>query len=164
MPLILSIVLGISYVRRTRIKLHFRIQYVSDKNRKHLRNMQQHRSHFRDCCNAKFTKTKFSTNSWPTGKRTLLFTNWGKTYCAYHTRNISRHEYVLPNRSCRQIKNRHASRTYEKRSLKPAFQRPLLSRAVDEDWTRDLFLTKEVLYHWATTAFPFRIPPKAGQK
>ena len=26
------------------------------------------------------------------------------------------------------------------------------SRAVDEDWTHDLFLTKEVLYHWATTA------------
>ena len=24
--------------------------------------------------------------------------------------------------------------------------------AVDEAWTRDLFLTKEVLYHWATTA------------
>ena len=42
MPPILSIVLWISYVRRTRIKLHFRIQYVSDKSRKHLRNMQQH--------------------------------------------------------------------------------------------------------------------------
>ena len=28
-----------------------------------------------------------------------------------------------------------------------------LSWAVDEAWTRDLFLTKEVLYHWATTAF-----------
>ena len=26
-------------------------------------------------------------------------------------------------------------------------------RAVDENWTHDLFLTKEVLYHWATTAF-----------
>ena len=25
--------------------------------------------------------------------------------------------------------------------------------AVDENWTHDLFLTKEVLYHWATTAF-----------
>ena len=24
--------------------------------------------------------------------------------------------------------------------------------AVDEDWTHDLFLTKEVLYPWATTA------------
>ncbi len=24
--------------------------------------------------------------------------------------------------------------------------------AVDENWTHDLFLTKEVLYHWATTA------------
>ena len=29
------------------------------------------------------------------------------------------------------------------------------SGAVDEDWTRDLFLTKEVLYHWATTANSF---------
>ena len=28
-------------------------------------------------------------------------------------------------------------------------------RAVDEDWTHDLFLTKEVLYHWATTACYF---------
>ena len=26
------------------------------------------------------------------------------------------------------------------------------SRAVTETWTRDLFLTKEVLYHWAITA------------
>ena len=30
-----------------------------------------------------------------------------------------------------------------------------LSWAVDEAWTRDLFLTKEVLYHWATTALRF---------
>ena len=27
-----------------------------------------------------------------------------------------------------------------------------LSRAVTESWTQDLFLTKEVLYHWAITA------------
>jgi predicted transcriptional regulator len=25
-------------------------------------------------------------------------------------------------------------------------------RAVEQDWTADLFLTKEVLYRWATTA------------
>ena len=29
--------------------------------------------------------------------------------------------------------------------------------AVDEAWTRDLFLTKEVLYHWATTAISLKI-------
>ena len=28
----------------------------------------------------------------------------------------------------------------------------LVVRAVEQDWTADLFLTKEVLYHWATTA------------
>ena len=32
------------------------------------------------------------------------------------------------------------------------FYKSLQSWAVDENWTRDLFLTKEVLYHWATTA------------
>ena len=41
MPLILSIVLGISYVRRTRIKLHFRIQYVFHKSKKQTSEMQR---------------------------------------------------------------------------------------------------------------------------
>ena len=37
--------------------------------------------------------------------------------------------------------------------------------AVDEAWTRDLFLTKEVLYHWATTAtFPVRVVQKYIRK
>ena len=39
----------------------------------------------------------------------------------------------------------------------PCFGNRLISRAVDEDWTRDLFLTKEVLYHWATTAMPWNL-------
>ena len=36
--------------------------------------------------------------------------------------------------------------------------------AVDEAWTRDLFLTKEVLYHWATTAIGFYSGAKIGIK
>ena len=32
----------------------------------------------------------------------------------------------------------------------------LFERAVTESWTQDLFLTKEVLYHWAITAYVYR--------
>ena len=51
------------------------------------------------------------------------------------------------------------------------FYKSLQSWAVDENWTRDLFLTKEVLYHWATTArmdfinqFRFYTPLWSGRR
>ena len=59
MPLILSIVLEISYVRRTRIKLHFRIQYVLHKSKKQSSEMQRLcTSFFRGCCRFKFRQNK----------------------------------------------------------------------------------------------------------
>jgi len=64
MPLILSIVLGISYVRRTRIKLHFRIQYVFHKSKKQTSEMQwQNHSFFKVVADSNFVKTKLP-NKW----------------------------------------------------------------------------------------------------
>ena len=52
--------------------------------------------------------------------------------------------------------NSRPSRLHRDALTEPNFNNFLfkyLLRAVDENWTHDLFLTKEVLYHWATTAW-----------
>ena len=40
----------------------------------------------------------------------------------------------------------------DSKNKRPAFPARKKSEAHDRDWTDDLFLTKEVLHHWATWA------------
>ena len=72
----------------------------------------------------------------------LIF-NYLQMIQALLSNNPNVRHFVAPPSAC-------FRKTVQKRDCR--FCNLLILRAVDEAWTRDLFLTKEVLYHWATTA------------
>ena len=122
-------------------------------------------------CPAKFLKTKFPCNSQAYGITTLLFVIWGELF---RHKDVGFSELLWFSSVCTICRQSGAadsvsnkgSNNAPRTALSAPFSSPngtkkeatfagnlLIARAVYETWTHDLFLTKEVLYHWAKTAF-----------